>query len=125
MTPEGMKDFKNKIIGVVNSIISLINGIGNIADAFMFGDQIKTISKITPVNDYRGGRGGISVMAGPAGVFRLNPMDSVIATTNPVPINDYGPQPAGSVGMTQKVEVTGTITGTRDSLMAVIEPALG
>lgn len=80
----------------------------------------------TPTNDYRGGRGGISVMAGPAGVFRLNPMDSVIATTNPIPTNDYGPKPAGSVGgMTQKVEVTGTITGTRDSLIAVIEPALG
>ena len=65
-------------------------------------------------------------MAGPAGVFRLNPMDSVMATTNPIPTNDYGPKPAGSVGgMTQKVEVTGTITGTRDSLIAVIEPALG
>ena len=63
-------------------------------------------------------------MAGPAGVFRLNPMDSVLATTNPIPTNDYGPQGAGTVG-TQKVEVTGTITGTRDALMAVIETPLG
>ena len=64
-------------------------------------------------------------MAGPAGVFRLNPMDSVLATTNPIPVNDFQTGGAGSMGGTQKVEVTGTIIGTRDALMAVIETPLG
>ena len=30
------------------------------------------------------GFGGISMMAGSAGVFKLNPRDSVMATTNPI-----------------------------------------
>ena len=34
------------------------------------------------------GPGGISMMAGSAGVFKLNPRDSVMATTNPIPVND-------------------------------------
>ena len=31
---------------------------------------------------------GISMMAGSAGVFKLNPRDSVMATTNPIQVND-------------------------------------
>ena len=117
-----------------NSFGNILLGLGNLVSFVTSPFSEGSYKRMTPedfgfgrpTNDYRGGRGGISVMAGPAGVFRLNPMDSVIATTNPIPTNDYGPKPAGSVGgMTQKVEVTGTITGTRDSLIAVIEPALG
>ena len=88
-------------------------------------DDSGNIKRDVEVNDFRGGRGSITTMAGPAGVFRLNPMDSVIATTNPIPTNDYGPRPAGSVGMTQKIEVTGQLTGTRGALMATIESPLG
>ena len=125
----GIERLRARVRSIGTVLISLMNGIGQFLDLFVFGNAFKPIvaEEIfgTPTNDFRGGRGGISVMAGPAGVFRLNPMDSVIATTNPIPTNDYGPQPAGSVGMTQKVEVTGTITGTRDALMAVIETPLG
>ena len=34
------------------------------------------------VNDFKSGPGGITHMMGPAGVFNLNPKDSVLATTN-------------------------------------------
>jgi hypothetical protein len=131
MTDEGMKKFKNDIIGFVNSIISLINGIGSIVSAFTFGTDYNDIKMLKPdalgVNDFKSGPGGITTMMGPAGVFSLNPRDSVLATTNPIPVNDISMGPAGSksVGGVQKIEVTGTLTGTRDSLMAVIEPALG
>ncbi len=40
------------------------------------------------VNDFHSGPGGITTMMGPAGVFSLNPKDSVLATTNPIPVND-------------------------------------
>ena len=130
MTPEGMRKFKNDVIGFINGLISLFNGLLRLADIATLG--LTRLGKgsgimdakmgyIGQTNDYRGGRGGISVMAGPAGVFRLNPMDSVIATTNPISTNDYGPQAAGSVGGVQKVEVTGTLVGTRNSLLAVID----
>ena len=36
-------------------------------------------------------------MAGPAGVFSLNPKDSVLATTNPIPVNDFQSAPAGTM----------------------------
>ena len=96
MTPEGMKEFKNKIIGFVNSIITVINTIGNVFDAFLIGDQIKKITKLTPVNDFSSGPGQITHMMGPAGAFSLNPRDSVMGTTNRV--NDFQTGPAGSMG---------------------------
>jgi hypothetical protein len=74
MTPEGMKEFKNKIIGVVNSIIGLINGIGNIVDAFMWGDQIKSIAKMavpkaqTSISGFSGGE----IMVGESGPERVS-----------------------------------------------------
>jgi hypothetical protein len=47
------------------------------------------------VNDFKSGPGGITHMAGPAGTFQLNPRDSVLATTNPIPVNDFQSFPAG------------------------------
>ena len=47
-------------------------------------------------------------------------MDSVIPTTNPIPTNDYQPKPAGSGGMNQKIEVTGTLTVKRGALMVLL-----
>ena len=45
------------------------------------------------------GAGGISMMKGLAGVFKLNPRDNVLATTNPIPINDglFGSTTSGEV----------------------------
>ena len=98
-------------------------------DLFVFGNAFKPIvaEEIfgTPTNDFRGGRGAITTLAGPAGVFRLNPMDSVMATTNPIPVNDFQSGPAGSMGGKQEIVVTGELTGTRGALMATIETPLG
>ena len=62
------------------------------------------------MNDGVVGAGGISVMAGPAGVFKLNPRDNVLATTNPIPINDglFGSTTSGGGGGTN-VEVNSRI----------------
>tara|TARA_Y100001937_G_C6885662_1_gene226715 strand:- start:192 stop:524 length:333 start_codon:yes stop_codon:yes gene_type:complete len=38
------------------------------------------------VDDMYAGPGGITHMMGPAGSFELNPRDSVLATTNPIPV---------------------------------------
>ena len=52
------------------------------------------------------GPGGISMMAGSAGVFKLNPRDSVMATTNPIPVNDIRTGPPGSMGGGTNVEIS-------------------
>lgn len=68
---------------------------------------------IRGVDDFRSGPGGITTMAGPAGVFRLNPRDSVLATTNPIPVNDFMTGPPGSMGGNSNVSVSvgGRISG--------------
>ena len=50
--------------------------------------------------------GGISMMAGSAGVFKLNPRDSVMATTNPIPVNDIRTEPPGSMGGGTNVQIS-------------------
>ena len=52
-------------------------------------------------------------MMGPAGVFSLNPRDSVLATTNPIPVNDMRTGPAGSMtpNANLNVAVGGKISG--------------
>ena len=50
------------------------------------------------VNDFKSGPGGINFMSGPAGAFKLNPRDSVLATTNPIQVNDMMSGPPGSLG---------------------------
>jgi hypothetical protein len=55
-----------------------------------------SMQKAKSVNDYKSGPGGITHMAGPAGTFSLNPRDSVLATTNPIPVNDFSSSPAGT-----------------------------
>ena len=49
------------------------------------------------MNDGVIGRGGITTMMGPAGVFTLNPRDSVLATTNPIAVNDVVATGAGGI----------------------------
>ena len=50
------------------------------------------------VDDFKSGPGGINFMSGPAGAFKLNPRDSVLATTNPIQVNDMMSGPPGSIG---------------------------
>ena len=70
-----------------------------------------TVGGATPMNDGIIGRGGITMMAGPAGVFSLNPRDSVLATTNPIPVNDMRSGPPGSMGGTQTVVMSARVRG--------------
>ena len=49
---------------------------------------------ISKVNDFQAGPGGISYMSGPAGSFQLNPKDSVLATTNPIPVQKVNEYPS-------------------------------
>ena len=58
------------------------------AGAAIAGGIIKQVAKMKSVSDFKSGPGGITTMMGPAGVFSLNPRDSVLATTNPIPVND-------------------------------------
>ena len=127
-----MKEFKNKIIGFVNSIITVINTIGNVFDAFLFGDQIKSITKLTPVGDFKSGPGQITHMMGPAGSFRLNPRDSVMGTTNR--INDFQTGPAGSMGSPGLADAIDRntraltnmqLTAGRGEIRVAMEPQLG
>jgi hypothetical protein len=131
--PDGLQNIKKQLVEIANVAISIVNAGRSIANYFR-SDKKEAIAAfkideggkmVRETNDFRGGRGSITTMAGPAGVFRLNPMDSVMATTNPIPVNDFSSGPAGSMGGTQKIEVTGQLTGTRGALMATIESPLG
>jgi len=66
------------------------------------------VAKAKSVNDFKSGPGGITHMSGPAGAFSLNPRDSVLATTNPIPVNDMMTGPAGSInpGGGQNMNIT-------------------
>ena len=61
------------------------------------GGLMAVIAKAKNVNDFTSSPGGITTMMGPAGIFSLNPRDSVLATTNPIPVNDMRTGPAGSM----------------------------
>ena len=130
----GLENIKKTLIQIANIAIDSFNAGRSFLNTFRFDvelakkfrlDDSGNLKRDVEVNDFRGGRGAITTMAGPAGVFRLNPMDSVMATTNPIPVNDFSSGPAGSMGGTQKIEVTGQLTGTRGALMATIESPLG
>ncbi len=58
------------------------------------------------VDDFKSGPGGINFMSGPAGAFKLNPRDSVLATTNPIQVNDMMSGPPGSIGGGTNVEIS-------------------
>ena len=134
MTPEGMRQFKNDLVGFVNSIGSFINGITRFANIFLFGDnEIGKIAKIGQVNDFKSGPGQITHMMGPAGVFSLNPRDSVMGTTNRV--NDFQTGPPGSMGSstellqaqreTTRAITSLTLTAGRGEIRVGMEPPMG
>jgi len=58
------------------------------------------------VDDFKSGPGGINFMSGPAGAFKLNPRDSVLATTNPIQVNDMMSGPPGSIGGGTNVQIS-------------------
>ena len=78
------------------------------------------------VDDFTSGPGGITHMSGPAGSFELNPKDSVLATTNPIAVNDMMTGPAGSMGGNDKpqtINIVGNFKAKGDVMEAVLEGA--
>ena len=136
MTPEGMKTFKNDIIGVINGFTGFINGLMSFAEIFVWGDLAR-IAKIPQVNDFKSGPGQITHMMGPAGSFELNPRDSVLATTNSIPVNDVATGAAGSMGFgnvkqlveaqkeTTRAIANLELTAGRGEIRVAMEPQLG
>jgi len=125
MTPEGMKEFKNDIIGFVNSFTGFLNGLMSFAEIFTTKD-LGRIKQLPLVNDFSSGPGQITHMMGPAGSFKLNPRDSVLATTNPIAVNDMMTGPAGSMGgnnQSQTINIVGNFRAKGDVMEAVLEGA--
>ena len=95
----------NLLIKLVQPIIDLINfgfrGVSSVLD--FVTDALPSAAR--PVNDVKIDKGGASVIAGPAGVFSLNPKDSVLATTNPIPVNDMGMNTTTAAGGAPNVSV--------------------
>ena len=118
MTPEGMKNFKNDIIGFINGLSTFLNILILTADIMTLGLSrlfVKGglgnlyLGSIDQVNDFKSSPGGITHMSGPAGAFSLNPRDSVLATTNPIPVNDFKSAPAGAMNPTTNTNVNVTM----------------
>ena len=86
------------------NIAAIGAGVAAVGAAYAYGKN---------VDDFKSGPGGITHMSGPAGSFKLNPRDSVLATTNPIPVNDMMTGPAGSMVANSNVSVSvgGRISG--------------
>ena len=107
---------KVAIVGIYAALSSLPGGalLAPAAAAIFGAAMTASVAKaVTSVDDFKSGPGGITTMMGPAGVFSLNPRDSVLATTNPMPVNDMRTGPAGSMGGSSNVNVSvgGKISG--------------
>tara|TARA_R100000149_G_scaffold10660_1_gene3813 strand:+ start:30 stop:1934 length:1905 start_codon:yes stop_codon:yes gene_type:complete len=122
------KDAMSELTATLNELkifgVAIANTLGPplmlIAKALNFalvplGNLVSSISSgIRGVDDFKSGPGGITTMMGPAGIFSLNPRDSVLATTNPIPVNDMQIGPAGSMSPTNSnvnVNLTGVVQG--------------
>ena len=133
------KDAMSELTATMNELkifgVALANTVGPILMAVAkvlnfaltpLGDLVSGISQgVRGVNDFKSGPGGITTMMGPAGVFSLNPRDSVLATTNPIPVNDLRSFPAGTQqvsGGNMNINVsTGGISGRDIPLLAEVE----
>jgi hypothetical protein len=119
-----------KIFGVAlaNTVGPILMAVAKVVNFALtpLGNLVSGISQgVRGVNDFKSGPGGITTMMGPAGVFSLNPRDSVLATTNPISVNDFQSGPAGSMnvgGGNMNINVsTGGISGRDIPLLAEVE----
>ena len=116
-----------QIIGpLIEFVLKVVNPLLSIAGSLAQGmaSALRIDFGGAPMNDGVIGRGGISMMAGPAGVFKLNPRDSVMATTNPIPVNDVRSGPAGSMGGKQTIVMSARVRG-RDLVFLNDRPNAG
>jgi hypothetical protein len=96
---EGIAKVRKFFSSFGNILIGLVNTIGVVGS--FFSDTKFTKIKMQDfgfgesVNDFKSGPGQITHMMGPAGMFSLNPRDSVMGTTNRV--NDFQQFPAGAL----------------------------
>ena len=77
------------MVGSMSAATLGIGALGAIALAGVIGAAVKSMmsdANAIAVDDFASGPGGITTMMGPAGIFSLNPRDSVLATTNPIPV---------------------------------------
>ena len=86
------------------------------------------ISQSKTVNDFHSGPGGITHMTGPAGTFELNPRDYVLATTNPIPVNDMHVAPAGQMNVGNvggNSNSDGVLTTLASAVNGLVEKGIG
>lgn len=97
MTPEGMRNFKNDMIGFVNGIIGFLNGMMSVVEVMTLGlaDTTK-IKQMAPVNDFKASPGQITHVVGKNGVASVNPKDTVLGGTK---LNDFYSGAEGSISM--------------------------
>ncbi len=78
----------NKALTVTTLLKQALSGgfLSIAATVAAIGAGVFAMSQFNKVDDLYAGPGGITHMMGPAGSFELNPKDSVLATTNPIPV---------------------------------------
>ena len=135
---EAMSDFTQAMNSLKVFSVALANTLGPVlmlvaeilTPVLQFTGNIATsISRaVRGVDDFTSGPGGITTMMGPAGIFSLNPRDSVLATTNPIPVrrvNDMFTTGAGGLAVdsgNMNVNITtGGISGRDIPLLAEVE----
>ena len=110
-----MNELKIFGVAVAQTLGPLLMGLAKVVNMLLvpLGNAVVGISSAfrgsfggASMDDGVVGPGGISMMAGSAGVFKLNPRDSVMATTNPIPVNDIRTGPAGSMGGGTNVQIS-------------------
>tara|TARA_B100000287_G_scaffold21592_1_gene21297 strand:- start:225 stop:2186 length:1962 start_codon:yes stop_codon:yes gene_type:complete len=82
-----LKTFGAIVVNTLGPVLSAI--VGSLNFALTLGGLVNT-NKPVGVSDIKTSPGGIKYMTGPAGTFELNPRDSVLATTNPIKVNEFG-----------------------------------
>jgi hypothetical protein len=124
---DGLKNIKKQLVEVLNIAIEIFNTGRSIANTFRWNDKEAALKfrvddsgnimrDVNPVDDFKSGPGGITHMVGPAGVFSLNPKDSVLATTNR--INDgFITGDEGSFANLKEL-----VEAQRDSVVATTNP---
>ena len=105
MTPKGMRDFKNSIIGFINGLSSFLNILILTADIMTLGLSRLFVKgglgnlymgSIGQVNDFKASPGKITHVMGPSGIASVNPRDTIVGGTR---LNDFYSGGEGTLSM--------------------------
>ena len=86
------------------------------------GAGVMAMNAFNKADDLYAGPGGITHMMGPAGSFELNPKDSVLATTNPIPVTKVNEFPAAGAlipGPPQQSDNSDMVAAQRETNNAI------